>query len=922
MSKNLICKKLKQKQQTLSAAALVLLLAFSAFIAILPTVSSHTPAWNIPTYAYVSTVPKTVGVGQYTTIVFWLDKFPPTAAGSAGDRWRGHMIYITAPDGSKTQLGPYESGSVGSGGVNFIPNQVGKYIIVHSWPGQVLARGVEPPNTAGLANVGDYYANSTSEPFTLTVTQDPLEPWVEAPMPDYWERPIPTTNRDWAKLASDWIIGSWLRYPKFQEKGQAPNSAHVLYALPVIQGGIGDAYYGAEKLDTTDYETPFTDPIVMAGKIYYGAGTHPNYGYYCVDLKTGKVDWFKNGTDNGLNNPVSMSSGAGGGGAGPSLAQFFLQPSFGYLLHYKSPNGEGVKPYLFMTQGSTWYMFDGNTGNWVLTLTNVPGGTAATDENGNILRYSYNAATGRFLGWNLTQAIGPAGPTGSAQLQWEPRVGATINAVNDTGWYNWGPDPSGRWAADDILPRTGHTMNVTGPTGIPGSLTRVIQDENRKPQLFFFRDMQGGIGATSQTITVVRIDENAAPYSPFPQKTDTQNWNLGYGVTKLWSKEIPLPAGGNLTWSLGPISYEEKVFTIWAKETRQWYGYSLDNGAFLWGPTAATPGWDMYGVGGYYAYGNLYAGGYSGLLVCYDIKTGVMKWNYTLTGIGWESVVGDYPIQWGGIADGKIFIFSSEHAPTSPMWRGAYLRAINATTGKEIWKTLTYISEENSLQTAIADGCIIAGNGYDNRLYVYGKGPSATTVTAPDTSVPLGSSVLIRGTVTDQSPGAKGTPAIADAYMDEWMDYLYMKQGFPATAQGVTVKLSAYDSNGNYQDIGTTTVDNHGNFGKSWKPPITGDYHVMAEFEGSESYGSSSATTYFCVGTAITSAPASPYVSSTPTQTMAPIVTPTSTLSPSPSQAVQPPTSAAPTTTYIAIGTAVIIIVAAAAALILRKRRK
>jgi hypothetical protein len=75
-------------------------------------------------------------------------------------------------------------------------------------------------------------------------------------------------------------------------------------------------------------------------------------------------------------------------------------------------------------------------------------------------------------------------------------------------------------------------------------------------------------------------------------------------------------------------------------------------------------------------------------------------------------------------------------------------------------------------------------------------------------------------------------------------------------AVGVTVKLSAYDPNGNYQDIGTTTVDTNGNFGKSWVPPVEGDYYVLAEFEGSESYGSSSDTTYFVVDPAPT--PATP----------------------------------------------------------------
>ena len=46
-------------------------------------------------------------------------------------------------------------------------------------------------------------------------------------------------------------------------------------------------------------------------------------------------------------------------------------------------------------------------------------------------------------------------------------------------------------------------------------------------------------------------------------------------------------------------------------------------------------------------------------------------------------------------------------------------------------------------------------NGYDNQIYTAGRGPSATTVTAPNTAVESGSPVVIRGTVTDISAGTE-----------------------------------------------------------------------------------------------------------------------------------------------------------------------
>jgi hypothetical protein len=64
----------------------------------------------------------------------------------------------------------------------------------------------------------------------------------------------------------------------------------------------------------------------------------------------------------------------------------------------------------------------------------------------------------------------------------------------------------------------------------------------------------------------------------------------------------------------------------------------------------------------------------------------------------------------------------------------------------------------------VADGYLVAFNGYDNSLYCFGKGQTATTVEAPSTAI-LGSSLVILGTVTDQSADqtclgtpAKGTP--------------------------------------------------------------------------------------------------------------------------------------------------------------------
>jgi hypothetical protein len=147
---------------------------------------------------------------------------------------------------------------------------------------------------------------------------------------------------------------------------------------------------------------------------------------------------------------------------------------------------------------------------------------------------------------------------------------------------------------------------------------------------------------------------------------------------------------------------------------------------------------------------------------------------------------------------------------------------------------------------------------YDQRVYAIGKGPSATTVTAPDIGVVAGNSVVISGTVTDISPGTKdyaltarfpsGVPAVADAGMSDWMLYVYKQFPYPTNCTGVEVTLDAVDPNGNFVHLGTATSDTSGNFGFEWKTPnVPGKYNIIATFAGSKSYYASYAETYAIV---------------------------------------------------------------------------
>jgi len=345
---------------------------------------------------------------------------------------------------------------------------------------------------------------------------------------------------------------------------------------------------------------------------------------------------------------------------------------------------------------------------------------------------------------------------------------------------------------------------------------------------------------------------------------------------QLWKNTVNPPAG-NLS-----ISYDGAdptanggagVFVEYYTETMQFVGYSMSTGARIWGPSSTeTPlnffatGWS--GEGPTLAYGNLYTGGMGGILYCYDLTNGNLLWtfgnggpgNSTSAGLNWAT---NYPTYISAIANGVIYTVTGEHTFETPIYKGALTRAINATTGQQIWA----LSDATAAATsyALADGYNTFCNGYDNQVYVVGRGPSATTANVE----PFGNSVVISGTVTDISPGTTqteqaadfphGVPCASDASMTAWMGYIYQQQAKPTDFTGVPVTISVTDSNGNHYAIGTATTDESGFYTLTWTPIISGNFTVYANFAGTNGYWPSSSETSFY--TSPTTPTASPYPS-------------------------------------------------------------
>ena len=324
----------------------------------------------------------------------------------------------------------------------------------------------------------------------------------------------------------------------------------------------------------------------------------------------------------------------------------------------------------------------------------------------------------------------------------------------------------------------------------------------------------------------------------------------------------------------------------------------------MWGPNT-PPDNQMYyyGVSSNMYYGKVLVDySWAGEIMALDPQTGEQLWTWNATTTPYESPYGDnQPVFISVVCDGKIYTYTSEHSPTKPNWRGSYIHCINATDGTQIWKLANYAVFLTGY--GIADGYIVTASDYDNLIYCIGKGPSATTVSAPQTGMPAGSTYVITGTVNDISPGAmtkgpnfgytNGIPAISDEDQEAWMEYIYEQQAKPSDATGVPVSIDAIDPNNNFIHIGDAVTDATGTFGYSWTTPdVPGLYRIIVSFEGSSSYGSSSASTF----TYVTEAP---QASPTPT----------------------PPPPSMAGTYIISFGTAIIIIIIVGfAILILRKR--
>jgi hypothetical protein len=355
------------------------------------------------------------------------------------------------------------------------------------------------------------------------------------------------------------------------------------------------------------------------------------------------------------------------------------------------------------------------------------------------------------------------------------------------------------------------------------------------------------------------------PYTYFAVNLNPDKGAIG---AILWMKTYDPPKDGINVFQ-GGFDFESRTFVEFWKQTAQWVAYSMDTGQRLWTTASQidiSP-FEYYGnvrsgaAVAAFAYGKLYSSGNGGILFCYDLQTGDLLWTYGNGGPGNSTYAGYsaggriyYPIFIDTIADGVVYLETTEHTIQTPIYKGALKRAINATDGSEIWTLSGWTSGGGGFESyALADGFAAWFNGYDNQIYVVGKGPSATTVSIQNDVTTHGNKVLVKGSVIDISAGAKqneqaarfpnGVPAVSDESMSDWMQYVYMHRPRPTEVIGVEVVVSVLDPNNNYYEVGRTTADEDGFFSCVFEPEVPGKYTVIAAFEGSKSYWPSQAKT-------------------------------------------------------------------------------
>jgi hypothetical protein len=783
----------KHKTKTTAIISILILTMAMSLATILPTVQAQV----LPTFLLLNAAPNPIGVGQKVQVNAFLSKPPITAGlGGSGDMYQGIRVEVTTPDDHTSVLGTANSDATGGVYFSFTPNALGEYTLKAYYPGQdIVSQGVT-------------YQPSESAEFTLVVQEEEIPMYASPPLPtEYWTRPIYATNYAWAQLGGSWFgqtpaifatTGQYDATGNVQLYCTAPNTGHIMWTKPTHFGGqVGEPIPGDQMSQymSTTIATNFFEPIILNGILFYTEYAGPTAvktSWKAIDIRTGEEVWTRTPGETG-NEVLRM----------------------GQILRYHSIQEYGSWAFLYACESAGFFqtptffsIYDPMTGTFLANITGIQNPSffmdtdpEDTEQLGTLV--TYYASGGNLVKWNSTRLM----------------MSASFDqiTIRPSGTYDW--DSGIEWEMPIAT-----TMNDGTPIG-------------------------GSLGISRMTPDVILLR-----YAPSPGMFVELSY--GYQITAGYSAKTGEKLWGPLNQTIPKyedvsiLAAGDGAYVLHDKDTDQAYIYSLDDGHLMWGPID-LPGnaWSHIARSAQIAYGKAYVWDFGGYVNALNLETGEIDWTFPPRIAGYDTGYGIYPLWYtGSVCDGKLFL-SESHMYNPPLFPGAQRLVINCTDGTLVWSILSF---DGRVPAAHADGYMIEWNSYDNQIYSYGKGPSATTISAsPKVSVE-GDSVLVEGMVTDISAGTKedamvarfpnGVPAVSDENMSAWMEYVYMQQPKPTDAIGVDVTISVIDPNGNCYDVGTTTTSD-GFYKMSFKPLVPGEYSVFATFLGSESYWPSNAVT-------------------------------------------------------------------------------
>ena len=814
------------------AIGFVLLMALSTVAAGSAFAKTYTAMPDRPTTTAVGISPTLIGINQQVLVQVLTEPAPTGPTYFAQNLvnvypsgWVNISCTITLPDGTKNTFMPVDftlahigvnipgaSEVVGSLAFYYQPTQLGNYSITASFPGQTFTTDSAYSNL----NISVYCTPSTSLPTTFTVQQDNvnggiLNGYPTSPLPQsYWTNPVFTNNREWSAISGAWVEPGYNNlWTDYNPYSTAPSSPHILWASTPDSGTIAASGIVGGAFGSLAYNQAAggAGTIILDGNIYQNdiSGTT----FECLNLRTGQVLWHAPGQIQGAWQFVphyQTSSQVNEGGVAEYL--------------WGSASGGGLGGSTTGTGSTNWTEYSPADGHIVRTLTNVP-----TDLN--IIRYE----DGSDIFWCTQENLNNWNTTIPLRLSYDnlicwnySRLTTTVGyaQVNSNNWLQ-----GVQWNTSLLLPASQQVVS-------PG-------DNNFRGSAPFPYDAAG--------VVIVRSINAMQIMSGYNMATGALMW-----VNNNTVQNLDVQAGGIATSPNGPIMTQNGA--------GQFVAYNVVNGQEAWRASTGNLPWAV--LPSYlfvYDNGTNFFGSYDGHVYAYNSQTGKPVWVSDYVGATDEAVTGNQPFNGKAAGAGGILYYSTSTTYSlEPRTRFHELVAINESTGHFLWTLPMDINP-----TAIAYGYLIGTDNEDGVQYAFGQGQTSTTVTAPTTATALGNSLVIQGTVMDQSPGQPNTPAISDANMSVWMDYLHGQNATminsPPSLQGVPVQLIAVTSDNNIINLGTVTSNSLGTFGTTWSPPATGTYTIYASFAGSNSYYASSAATMIAVAAApaatVTSAPAS-----------------------------------------------------------------